>query len=246
MAFPSGPLRLSERRFTFETGGDMSGTRIQAAGLALLGFTGLIGARPAPGPAPVAGSGPTVAASPLRLVLAPTGNEARYRVREQLANLAFPSDAVGATTNLTGTIVLGEDGRIVRGESKIVADLTTLKSVQERRDLYLQRRTLETAQYPTIELALTRLEGLPNPVPRSGRVSFTAVGDLTIKGVTRPTTWAVTAEASDRGFTGTAATRFTFEDFGLTKPRLMLLLSVEDTIRLEYDFHLVPEGRDRR
>lgn len=222
----------------------MSGTRIQAAGVALLGLATLIGAGPAP--APWAGHGPTVAGVPLRLVLAPTGNEARYRVREQLANVAFPSDAVGATSSLTGAIALEEDGKVIRGESKIVVDLTTLKSNQERRDMFLQRRTLETAQYPTVELALTRLEGLPNPIPRSGPISFTAMGDLTIKGVTRPTTWAVTAEASDSGYTGTATTRFTFEEFGLTKPRLMLLLSVEDTIRLEYDFHLVPEARDRR
>jgi hypothetical protein len=30
-----------------------------------------------------------------------------------------------------------------------------------------------------------------------------------------------------------------FSDFGLDVPKLAMLLSVKDTIRLEYDFHLV-------
>jgi len=39
------------------------------------------------------------------LALVPGDNQATYRVREQLARLSFPSDAVGSTTNVTGTIV---------------------------------------------------------------------------------------------------------------------------------------------
>jgi hypothetical protein len=39
--------------------------------------------------------------------------------------------------------------------------------------------------------------------------------------------------------TGTAATAFTFSDFELTQPRVPIVLSVADTIRLEYVFNLV-------
>ena len=38
--------------------------------------------------------------------------------------------------------------------------------------------------------------------------------------------------------TGTAVTRFTFETFELTKPRVAILLSIDDDIALEYDFTL--------
>lgn len=40
--------------------------------------------------------------------------------------------------------------------------------------------------------------------------------------------------------TGNAATSFTFADFGITQPRVPVVLSVAGTIKLEYDFHFVP------
>ncbi|PYP41416.1 MAG: hypothetical protein DMD43_06570, partial [Gemmatimonadetes bacterium] len=61
--------------------------------------------------------------APTRLVLAPEGTEARYRVREQLAELKLPSDAIGVTHDVTGQIVLDEQGRVVPAESKFTADL---------------------------------------------------------------------------------------------------------------------------
>ena len=126
-----------------------------------------------------------------RLVLASEGNEARYRVRERIARLEFPSDAVGATNDLTGALVLDEYGKVVAAESKFVVDLRTLKSDRDRRDRYLQRRTIETERYPTIELVPTELPGLPFPLPESGAFSFELVGDLTLHGVTRQIGWHV-------------------------------------------------------
>jgi polyisoprenoid-binding protein YceI len=187
---------------------------------------------------------PTVATAQdtLTLVLAADGNEARYRVREQLANLDFPNDAVGVTSAVTGQLVLDAEGRVVPAASTFVIDVTTLKSDKERRDGYLQRRTLETEQYPTVTLAPTALRGLPWPLPASGAFSFELEGDLTIKSVTRSVRWQVNATAEDGGFSGTAATSFPFEAFELTQPKVSIVLSVENEIKLEYDFRLVPGG----
>lgn len=176
----------------------------------------------------------------VRLVLADAGNEARYRVREQLAGLDFPNDAVGATAGVTGGIVIDENGAVVAEESSFLVDLTTLKSDKERRDGYVQRRLLETEQYPTAELIPTELRGIPWPLPSSGAVSFELTGDLTVRGVTRSTTWQVDAEATEGGFVGEAVTKFTFEDFELTKPQVAVVLTVEDQIQLELRFRLVP------
>src|SRR5262249_13427591 len=57
-----------------------------------------------------------------------SGTEANFRVREQLARLNLPSDAIGKTSAVTGSIVIGEDGKVVADQSKFVVDLTTLKS----------------------------------------------------------------------------------------------------------------------
>ena len=185
---------------------------------------------------------PGLTAAPQRLELAASGNEARYRVREQLANISFPTDAVGTTRAVNGAIIIGDDGRIAP-EPKITVDLTTLKSDRERRDLFIQGRTLETAQYPTATLVPTTARGLPSPLPKSGSFTFELAGDLTLHGVTHPTTWQVTAQATDSGFVGRAKSHFTFGDFGLTPPQVMVVLSVEDDIRLEYDFHLIQVAR---
>ena len=204
----------------------------------------VLGASVANAPGPVA-SGPAVPmAGPvqvqrLRLVPAADGNEVRYRVREQLAGVDFPNDAVGSTSAVTGQIVI-EDGKVAADESKFVVDLTGLKSDQARRDGYLQRRTLETAQYPTAELVPREFRGFPARIPASGSFTFDLVADLTIHGVTRPTVWKVTALSADSGFTGQAVTSLTFEEAGLVQPRVAVVLSVEDRIQLEYTFRLLP------
>jgi polyisoprenoid-binding protein YceI len=175
----------------------------------------------------------------LRLVVAETGNEVRYRVREQLARIEFPSDAVGATHAVTGGIVIADDGTVVRNRSKFTVDLTGLKSDSDRRDGYIQRRTLETETYPTVEFVPTAITGLARPPQSSGDLALTVTGDMTIHGTTKAVSWAVTARAAGGAYTGTAKTAFTFEDFGMTKPRVASVLSVVDTIRLEYDFRLI-------
>jgi polyisoprenoid-binding protein YceI len=67
------------------------------------------------------------------------------------------------------------------------------------------------------------------------------MGNMTVHGVTKPTTWHVTAEAKNGLVTGNATTQFTFSDFSLSEPRVPVLLSVADSIKLEYDFTLVPK-----
>ena len=175
-------------------------------------------------------------------VLATDGNEARFLVTEQLADLDFPNDAIGVTTAVSGQIVLQEDGAIVAEESKFAVDLTTLKSDRDMRDRFVQRETLQTSSFPLAEFVPTEVTGLPSPLPTSGEVTFQLTGDLIIHGVTRPTTWEITGQVNEGEFAGTAKTSFTFADFGLTIPKVARVLSVEDNIRLEYDFRLVREA----
>ncbi|MFN8580029.1 MAG: YceI family protein [Gemmatimonadaceae bacterium] len=176
-----------------------------------------------------------------RYVVAPTGNEARYRVREQLAGFDLPRDAIGVTKGVTGRIVIAADGSVVRDSSRFVIQVVDLKSDQARRDNFLRRSTLESTKFPTAELVPTALDGLLLPIASGASQTFAVRGDLTVHGVTRPTTWQVTARAEGSEVVGTAATAFTFKDFGLEQPRVPIVLSVADTIRLEYDFRFMPD-----
>lgn len=174
----------------------------------------------------------------LRYTVAPDGNEARYRVREQLMHHDLPNDAVGKTDAITGGVTIAANGAVDTAASRITIDVSSLRSDRERRDGYVAHRTLETAQYPTVEFVPTSLSGATLPLS-STEQSFDVAGNLTVHGVTKPTTWHVTAKSSGGDVTGTGWTKFTFADVQLAQPRVPILLSVADTIRLEYDFHLV-------
>jgi polyisoprenoid-binding protein YceI len=185
---------------------------------------------------------PGVALKSQRFVVASEGNEARYFAREQLAGVSFPNDAIGVTRGVSGAIVIDDAGKLVPSESRIVVDVTQLKSDRDRRDGYVQRRTLDTEKYPNVTLVPREITGLTAPLPDSGRASFQLLGDLTVKGVTRPTTWQVNARFRGDTVAGTASTSFTFADFQMDKPKVSIVLSVQDTLHLQYDFRLVPGG----
>jgi polyisoprenoid-binding protein YceI len=177
----------------------------------------------------------------LRFVVASTGNEVRYRVREQLVGFDLPNDAVGKSANVTGAIAIDDAGRIVSEESGFAVDAASFVSDRDRRDNYVRGRLLQAAQYPTITFVPRAVQGATLP-PSSGTYTFDLVGDLTVRGVTRPTTWRVTGKVAGDEVTGSATTNFVFADFSIEKPRVRSVLSVADTIALEYDFRLVRPG----
>lgn len=178
-------------------------------------------------------------AAPVRYSVAPTGNEVRFRVREQLANLALPNDAVGVTSKVTGSIVIGDNGQPIPAQSRIVVDVSDLKTDATMRDNYIKRNTLQTEQYPNVEFVPTSFRGLTGPLPTSGTRNFDIVGNMKIKDVTRSIVWHVTAEFRPGRVTGSAVTRFHFNDFGMEAPKVGRVLAVSNAVGLEYDFNLV-------
>src|SRR5262245_44675998 len=82
----------------------------------------------------------------------PGESTATYTVREKLAVLPAPSDAVGRTSQLTGTVRL--DG----GPSEITADLRTLASDQPQRDNFIRRfGGVQSERFPLAVFTLTDL-----------------------------------------------------------------------------------------
>lgn len=177
----------------------------------------------------------------IRFVLAPTGQAARYRVRERLVGHDLPNDAIGETKNITGAIAFDSSGNVIRQASKFVVDAGTFVSDKDRRDGFVRERLLEAELYPSIVLVPTQIRGVALPLPTSGSRPFEMTGDLTVRSVTRPTTWKGTVQFKDGRIGGSAATAFTFNDVQIEQPRVPVLLSVADTIRLEIDFNLIPQ-----
>ena len=192
---------------------------------------------PGAGPGGRANTPPPDPTKPQKLEIA-EGTKARYKVREQLAGISFPSDAVGTTEAVTGTLVVNPDGSIDAARSKLTVDLRTLKSDQQMRDGYIQKNTLESEKFPMIEFVPKRATGLPVPIPAGmgAQAGFQLIGDMTLHGVTKEATWNVVATFGNDQVAGRATTTLQFATFNLTKPSLARLMSVDDKIDLEIEF----------
>lgn len=164
------------------------------------------------------------------------GTVARYRVEEELASTGF-FVAVGETTDVAGSIAFDSDGAVIAEESRLAVQAATLRTDSNRRDGYVRSRTLETDTYPEVVFQPTSVDNLEWPPATNFPVAFTLTGDLTIKNRTEQVVWDAQAVLAESGtMKGLAIVEFTFDDFGMDKPRVAVVLSVDDTIRLELDF----------
>ena len=175
---------------------------------------------------------PPTAGANLQLV----DGSASYQVTEQLVGIDFPNQAMGTSTAVTGTLDIAADGSVAPG-SKLTVDLRDLKSDQEMRDNYIQKRTLQTEQYPMAVFAPTKIEGMPKMIPFEGQTGVELMGDLTVHGVTKPVTFqGIATFGRDGTVAGRAITSFDFATFGLTKPSIARLMSVGDKIDLNVTY----------
>lgn len=179
------------------------------------------------------------AAASVEFTIDGNASEARYRVREELVGVALPGDAVGRTNWIEGTAVFDEQGRVVPELSVVRVSMATLQSDRAQRDNYVRYTTLEAGRYPDAMLVPVEVRGLPWPLPEEGTAPVTIVGDLTIRDVTRRVEWSGTASFEPGAMRISAGTQFTFAEFSLQQPRVPLVLSVEDLIRLEADIRFL-------
>jgi polyisoprenoid-binding protein YceI len=183
--------------------------------------------------APELGGTPAAPYGSVVYQIVPEESAARYRVQEELATVGV-TEAVGETRAVLGSIVLGPNGLPVPC-SRFDVDLRTLQSDEARRDNYLYENTLETATYPLATFVLRGVEGLDGPLAEGEETTFTLLGDLTVKDTTRLVAWQATAAVQDGALTGSAATEFEMPEFGIEPPSVRIVVSLDETVRLEMD-----------
>ena len=157
------------------------------------------------------------------------GTTARYIVGERLARLSIPRKAIGETSDVTGTIIFNENGSV------LTVGLDGLTSDESCRDGFLRRSVIQTSRFPDATFSITGTEGLDWPMSSEGSVSFTLLGSMTIRDVTKPVTPDAEAQFTADSITATASTTVTFDKFEMSKPSLAFILSVADEIRLELE-----------
>lgn len=188
---------------------------------------------------PAAAATQTAAASPERGALTfevQPGSKAVVRVREQLAGLSAPNDAVLEVSEVKGGFGVRADGTFT-ADSKISVGLEALRSDSNTRDSFIKGTTLAVRRFPTADFVPIRAVGLPAPLPAGGEWTFQVVGKMTISGVEREVSWDVTARREATGVTASAKNvpTWKFSDFGLQVPRVASVLSIVDEIRLEVE-----------
>jgi len=154
-----------------------------------------------------------------RFVIVAERSLATIRVREQIASVPAPGDAVLTTRAFSGTAVLLSDGTFAN-DSGFAADLDTLKSNESLRDEWIKLNTLNTRIYPRAEFTLARVSGIPMPLAAQGEWAATLEGTMKIRGVERALAWPVQVTRSAGEVRVRGATAFKFGDYDMAVRRI--------------------------
>ncbi|MEU0314177.1 YceI family protein [Nocardioides sp. NPDC006273] len=157
------------------------------------------------------------------------GSFAGYRVDEVLQGEDVT--VTGRTEDVTGQVTIAE-GEVT--DADIEVKVATIATDSDRRDDYFRDNAIQAEQFPTATFALTE-----PAVIEDGATAVELVGDLTVRGETRPVT--VDAEVGGDGAGAlqvVGSVPVTFADFGIEAPSLGFV-SVEDTGSVEFSLELV-------
>jgi len=156
-----------------------------------------------------------------------------YRVAEQLANVGATT-AVGRTPKVSGTLTVS--GTSITAVS-ITADLTALQSDRSMRDGQLHTQALQTDTYPTATFVLADPITLGHLPAQGETISVTAVGDLTLHGVTKRVSIPLQAKLASGVVTVVGSLPIAFADYSIAPPQSMMVLSVADNGTMELQLH---------
>lgn len=166
------------------------------------------------------------------------GSQVRFNIFEELRGA--PKDVIGVSDQVAGEIAvdLGDLGNTQVGVIQINA--RTLVTDEDRRNQAIRNRILNTDQYEFITFTPTQVIGLSGGAVAGQSFSFQIAGDLTIRDITKPVVFDVSATlAADGRITGSASTTISRADFNLIVPDLPFIANVSDEVKLEIDFVLV-------
>ena len=138
--------------------------------------------------------------------------------------------AVGLTRQVTGTILLDPARPDQSRVADVVVDLRDLTTDSQRRDRAIRDGYLHTDRFPHARLTDGRLSETPVPIPDGQSFHYRLVGNLTVHGVTRETTWQGEATMTADTLRGVARTRIRMSTFGIEVPRLLTLRSEDDVL----------------
>ena len=162
-----------------------------------------------------------------------TQSQATFTLKETLSGKDVT--VVGVTNSISGDMQLQttNPAKLTLGTIKI--DARTLKTDNERRNGAIARMILNSDQQGNeyITFTATDVRGIPATIETGKQFSYTIVGNLTIRGTTKPVTFNATSTLNaDGSLSGTANATVTYGDFGISVPDLSFLANVDKTTTL--------------
>ena len=178
---------------------------------------------------------PASAGTVTRFEIQPGESEARFIIDEVLRG--EPKTVVGTTNQVAGQIAVDPTNPNGAQIGTILINARTLTTDSEARNRSLKNLILETEAHEYISFQATELLGLPERAGVGDVMSLKVVGDLTIRGVTRPVTFDATVmpETASR-LEGSAVTTIRYADWGISIPQVPAVAGVSEQVQLELTF----------
>lgn len=145
--------------------------------------------------------------------LATEASEFGYRVKEVLAGV--DSSAVGRSNQIRGTLTI--DGTTATAIDMTV-DVATIESDDGLRDGKFRGDIMNTAEFPTASFTLTEPINFASIPTGAETITATAIGDLTLRGVTNSVTFVVTAQTTSGRIGVLGSIPVVFADYGIENP----------------------------
>jgi polyisoprenoid-binding protein YceI len=178
-------------------------------------------------------------------VIVPEESKASYEVDEEFFADALSkygiqaglSDTIGSTQEIEGELQLNlDDLSAPLGTNRFTVNLATLTSDQSLRDRWIRQNGPRFNQFPNAEFTATAIEDAPETYSEGDEVQFKLVGDLTIREITQPVTFDVTANLEGDIITGIATAQLLMTDFGIDPPNFANTLSVGNEFAVQVEF----------
>jgi polyisoprenoid-binding protein YceI len=164
---------------------------------------------------------------------------AGYRVRERLAFLSAPSDAVGRTSQITGTATItGSGTSLTVTAASFTVNVESLTSDQQMRDSHIQSLGLDSAQFPEAKFVLASPVTLPATATSGAEITISLQGALTIHGTTKTVTIPVQARLTGSQIEVVGSITFPWGEFDMQAPNVDGFVTVDSTATMEFDLFL--------
>jgi polyisoprenoid-binding protein YceI len=162
-------------------------------------------------------------------------SEVRFQLDEDLRGQRIT--VTGVTDQVAGEIAVDLSDLASTQVGVIQINARTLATDNDFRNRAIQNQILDTGNHEFITFSPTSIEGMPATVGIGEEVEFVMGGDLTIRDVTNPVQFFVTATAvAEDQLVGTATASVFRADYGLQIPSVPNVANVEEEVELYIDF----------